>query len=63
MKHKTAQKVKGSGDAVLEKRYQELFGKLEHPLIIIPVNQSLEQPNPHRTIQTYVTYGAYEDPV
>lgn len=62
MKHRVAKKVKDSGAAILERQYEEMFGPLWHHSVI-PSNQSLKQPSPYRTIQTYVTYGAYEEPV
>lgn len=56
-----AKKTKKQKTVKREKPDTKLF-KLNDKLIS-QENQSLEQPSPYTVVQTFTTYGAYEDPV
>jgi hypothetical protein len=63
MKAKTTQKKRPSAsDAGMERQYQQIVGAPD-PQRIIPEYQSLVQPSPYGIVQTFTTYGAYEDPI
>lgn len=63
MKAKTAHKKKqATRDADMERQYQRIVETID-PQRIVPEYQSLVQPSPYRTVQTFTTYSAYEDPI
>jgi len=51
---------KKSEEMPIEKEYRNFFQENKAP---INENQSLEQPSPYPIIQSFTTYGAYEEPI
>ncbi len=62
MKTKSLKRGKAHPSHKLEREYQKIIENVDDSRII-PAYQTLLQPTPYRAIQTFTTYGAYEDPI
>lgn len=45
-----------------EERYKEVFSP-QHSDQVIPDNETLEQPSPLITVDSFTTYGVFEKPI